>query len=738
MASVDGARSSDRRTEPQSRVAAVAALLNPSSIALIGASDRSRWSTTAFDNLSQGGFQGAIHLVNPRGAQAHGRAVATSCAAIGSRVDLGLVMAPQSAVPDAIADLAAAGAHSAVILTAGFSETGAAGRQLQERLCAVAAQHGVRLLGPNCLGFINFVNQAYVWTTPVGVPTRNTGVAIVSQSGATAFFLSQLAQQQDVGLSHVVSTGNEVDLDSASFIEYLIEEPDARAIAVFAETFRDPAAFLRAARRAQDVGKPLVVLKVGASEVTAKAALAHTGALVGDDRIFEGVCQQFGIIRTYSMEELLATADIVGRVGILRPGGLCVMTNSGGVGEIAADTAAMRGIDLPALSPTTLAELQAVLPDAAAAHNPLDLTGAVSPEQCGDALRLLAGQPDFAAILCPWYAIPTEPGQISERLTQSHHHLARELAAAPVPGLLVSYTGTSVNILARETIARTGANYLACGLDRALAGLASAFWWSERQRAHVTCSAADPTIGNDAPQTNAQRPRSEHEALGFLSRHGVPVVPMRMANDPEQAALAARALGGSVALKIASPDIAHKSDIGAVLLHLSGDQAVQDGFTRIMDASLTHHPDALIDGVLVAPMRGRGIELFVGFSRDPQWGAVLAVGLGGVWVEVLQDVALRLLPVDTHEVKRMLLGLRGAKLLAGARGVPAADLDAVATAIARIGDALLRLGPDLDQADVNPLWVCADQVEALDALLVWKDTRDTTPAAHADCTPQTP
>ena len=738
MASVDGARSSDRRTEPQSRVAAVAALLNPSSIALIGASDRSRWSTTAFDNLSQGGFQGAIHLVNPRGAQAHGREVATSCAAIGSRVDLGLVMAPQSAVPDAIADLAAAGAHSAVILTAGFSETGAAGRQLQERLCAVAAQHGVRLLGPNCLGFINFVNQAYVWTTPVGVPTRNNGVAIVSQSGATAFFLSQLAQQQDVGLSHVVSTGNEVDLDSASFIEYLIEEPDARAIAVFAETFRDPAAFLRAARRAQDVGKPLVVLKVGASEVTAKAALAHTGALVGDDRIFEGVCQQFGIIRTYSMEELLASADIVGRVGILRPGGLCVMTNSGGVGEIAADTAALRGIDLPALSPTTLAELQAVLPDAATAHNPLDLTGAVSPEQCGDALRLLAGQPDFAAILCPWYAIPTEPGQISERLTQSHHHLARELAAAPVPGLLVSYTGTSVNILARETIARTGANYLACGLDRALAGLAGAFWWSERQRAHVTRSAADPTIGNDAPQTNAQRPRSEHEALGFLSRHGVPVVPMRMANDPEQAALAARALGGSVALKIASPDIAHKSDIGAVLLHLRGDQAVQDAFTRIMDASLTHHPEAHIDGVLVAPMRGRGIELFVGFSRDPQWGAVLAVGLGGVWVEVLQDVALRLLPVDTHEVKRMLLGLRGAKLLAGARGVPAADLDAVATAIARIGDALLRLGPDLDQADVNPLWVCADQVEALDALLVWKDTRDTTPAAHADCTPQTP
>lgn len=734
MPAPEGARASYRPTELQARSAAVAALLNPSSIALIGASDRSRWSATAFDNLSQGGFQGAIHLVNPRGAAAHGRTVATSCATIGSAIDLGLVMTPPAAVLDAIADLAAAGARSAVILTAGFSETGAAGRQLQERLRVIAAQHGVRLLGPNCLGFINFVNRATVWTTPVGVPTHNTGVAIVSQSGATAYFLALLAQQQDVGLSHVISTGNEADLDSASFIEYLVEDPHARAIAVFAETFRDPAGFLRAAQRAQDVGKPLVVLKMGASDVTAKAALAHTGALVGDDRIFDGVCQQFGIIRTRSMEELLATADIVGRVGVLRPGGLCVMTNSGGVGEIAADTAALRGIDLPALSRATVAALQAMLPDAATAHNPLDLTGAVSPEQCEAALRILAGQQDVAAILCPWYAIPTEIGQVSERLTQSHHHLIRGLAAAPVPGLLVSYTGTSINALARDTIARTGANYLACGLDRALAGLAGAFWWSERQREQAMRPRPNFAGAGAAADGHVARPRSEHEALAFLSRHGVPVVPLRIAADPAQAVAAARTLGGPVALKIASPDIAHKSDIGAVLLHLQGDAAVRDAFTRIMDTSRIHHPGARIDGVLVAPMRERGIELFVGFSRDPQWGAVLAVGLGGVWVEILQDVALRLLPVDAHEVKHMLLGLRGTKLLAGGRGVPAADLDAVATAITRIGDAMLQLGPELDQADVNPLWVRGDQVEALDALLVWKDAA---PAGHVERTPLT-
>ena len=288
---------------------AVAAMLNPASIAIVGASDKSRWSATAFDNLVHGGFRGQVHLVNPRGAMAHGRLVAKSCGEIGAPIDIGLVMAPPGAVADAVSDLAAAGARSAVVLTAGFAETGPAGQQLQERVRQAAADGAVRLLGPNCLGFINFVNRAYVWTTPVVAPSRNSGVAIVSQSGATAYFLSTLACQQDVGLSHVVSTGNEVDLDGASFIDYLVTDAHTRAIAVFAETFRNPARFLGAAKRALAAGKPLVVLKMGASEVAAKAAIAHTGALVGDDRVFDGICQQLGIIRVRSMEELLASAD---------------------------------------------------------------------------------------------------------------------------------------------------------------------------------------------------------------------------------------------------------------------------------------------------------------------------------------------------------------------------------------------------------------------------------------------
>jgi acyl-CoA synthetase (NDP forming) len=697
--------------------AAVRTLLEPASIAIVGASDKSRWSVNVIDNLRGGGYAGKVHLVNPRGAIAHGQQCVTSCAAVGERIDVGLIMAPGGAVADAVADLAAAGARSAVIITAGFSETGEQGAALQEKVRAVAAAKGVRLLGPNCLGYINFTNRAYVWTTAVKAPSRNSGVAIVSQSGATAYFLSTLAYQQDVGLSHVISTGNEADLDSSSFIDYLLEQPDARAIAIFAETFRNPAHFLRVAERALSLGKPLVVLKMGASEVTAKSAMAHTGALVGDDRVFEGICEQYGIIRARSMEELLATADVLSRTGVLRPGGLGVVTNSGGVGEIAADTAHLRGIHLPELSGDAQAAMVKTIPEMATAHNPIDLTGTVSPEQVEGAVLAMASMPDCSAILCPWYDIPTTQEEVSERLTALHHHLAHGMASLDVPGLLVSYTNPVVNDMARGIVAETGANYLACGLDRALAGFAGAFKWSQRFREHKERKATAATLRS----VTSERPRSEREALDYLSRHGVPVVPASVVTDAAGAVAAARALAAPVVIKVASPDIAHKSDIGGVVLNLRGDEAVRAGFEQVMAAARQRCPEARLDGAIVAPMRGRGIELFVGFSRDPQWGPILAVGLGGVWVEVLQDVALRPLPVDAGEVRRMLTGLRGAKLLAGQRGVPAADLDAVAAAIANIGEAILTLGPELAELDVNPLWVCGNQIEALDALFVWNE-----------------
>lgn len=698
---------------------AVARLLKPRSIAIVGASDRSRWSGTMLRNLKAGGYPGRIHLVNPKGGVVHGEPAAVNCLDVDGPVDMGIVMVPGQAVPDVIGDLADAGAGSAMILTSGFAEIGPEGAELQERVAGSAQARNLRLLGPNSLGYMNFVDDTWAWAAPVRPPSRKGGVAVVSQSGATAYFISTLAHQQDVGLSHVVATGNEADFDVCSFIEYFIDDPHTRVIALFAETVRDPERFINAAERALRMAKPLVVLKVGASEVSAKSAAAHTGALVGDDRVFDGICRQFGIVRVTSLEELLATSDIMARTGVLDPGGLAVVSNSGGICEIAADQAEARGIDLPELSAATAEALATMLPGYGTPHNPLDLTGGIDPAQCGNVIRALGEQPGVAAVLCPYYDIPTEPDQVSDRLTQLHAHLSRGLNAISVPGILVSYTNTTVNDLSRSIMSRIDAPYVACGLDRAIDGLAGAIRWSERQR-HFAARGRGANAAR-GESTERGRPHSENEALEFLARHGVPVVPMTLARSEEEALAAAGTIGGPVVLKVASPDIAHKSDIGGVALNLEGNDAVASAYRGLIAAAGQHMPDARLDGVLVAPMRDRGFEVFVGVSRDPQWGPVLAVGMGGIWVEILQDVALRLLPAGPEEIRRMLAELRSARLLDGQRGIPAANLDVLATAIAAVGDAALSLGSDLVELDVNPLWVRGDQVEALDALFVWND-----------------
>jgi len=692
------------------------AFLRPRAIAIVGASDNSRWSRAVFDNLTGGGFPGRLGLVNRRGGTVHGRPAATSCAELGP-IDLGLVLVPAPAVEDALRDLAAAGARAAIVLTSGFAESGEDGAARQRSLAAFAQAHAIRLLGPNCLGIMNFTAKTLAWTAPLRPEARAGQVGIVSQSGATAYFLADLAHRQGVGLSAVVSTGNEADLDASAFLDALVDDPATRAIALFLETVRDPATFARAAARALAAGKPLVVLKVGASDAIAKSALAHTGALVGDDRLFDGLCRQLGMIRVRSLEDLLATADIAARTGPLRPGGLGIVSNSGGICEIAGDTAAWRGIVLPDLTPETQAALRGTIPGYATPHNPLDLTGGITPEQCGDAVRAVAGQPGIAALLCPWYEVPAASGQVNDRLMQSYTHLAAALNAAPAPGFLVSYTATSMTAFSHDIVAETRLPYLACGLDRAIAGLAGALWWSDRQRE----AAALAPAAIAAPGSGHGHPRSEQETLTYLAQQGVPVVPGELAADADAAVAAAARLGGAVVLKIASPGIAHKSDIGGVALGLTGAASVRDAFHRVTEAARRHAPAATLDGVLVAPMRDRGIELLVGCTQDAQWGPVLTVGLGGIWVELLADVSLRRLPVHPAEVRRMLAELRGAKMLAGQRGVPPAELAALAEIIARIGAAALNLAPGWIALEVNPLWVRGSAIEALDALAVWAD-----------------
>lgn len=700
-------------------VAGAAALLAPESLVIVGASERSRWALAMLDNLARLGFGRPVHLVNRSGSTVGGRSTATSCAALGEKADLGVILVPAEGVVEALADLAETGARSAVVLSSGFAETGAAGADLQQELVAVARAAGIRLLGPNSLGLMNFVDRVVAWATRINAPSSSTGVGLVSQSGATAFFLASMADQQDLALSHVVSTGNEADLDSAAFACALAADPNTRAIAMFLESVRRPERFIDAAQAANAAGKPLVVLKVGSSEVAARSALAHTGALTGDDAVFTGVCERYGVIRVHSLEELMATADIVGRTGRLRSGGLAVVSNSGGICEVAADTADALGIDLPEIPAATVDRLRGALPSYGTPHNPLDLTGGIVPAAAARIVTALGEAEEYAAVLAPFYPVPDGDPAEDRRLAELHRHLAAGLRGGPA-GFLTSYTPARLTARGRETVAEAGIPYLAHGLDRALTALAHAFWWSRHPaRDEPVASERSSAITHGASDVViAERPRTEFAMLQLLAQHGVPVVPSTLVTDEAGARAAASGVDGPVAVKISSPDIAHKTEIGGVELDIHGPDAVAAAFARVMTAG-RGVAGAQVDGVVIAPMRERGLELFVGVSRDPIWGPALAVGLGGIWVEVLGDVAIRPLPVTPAVVRDMLAGLKGATLLAGARGLPPADIDAVAAAVVAIGDVALRLGPDLAELDVNPVWVAGDRVEALDALAVW-------------------
>ncbi len=681
------------------------------SVVLIGATDRSTWSKMAFANLQTLGFKGKIHLVSRSAGMVHGRQTLRSVSEIGEPVDVALLLIPIASVPDALREVAAAGIRFAVVLAGDVADQEEQGRD-QEELAALARKLGITLLGPNCLGFINFLSGAVCWTGSMRTPPRKGAVSLVSQSGAVATTVSYFAHQQGVGLNLVAATGNEAMLSLADVVDHLVDDPGTRVIAMFVESIRDRHLFERAARRALLVGKPIVVLKVGRSDIAVEAARSHTGAIVGDDKVFDGVCRQWGLIRTRSIEELVFTSGLLEITGPLSEKGVGLISPSGGMGEIAADYAHLEGVPLPALAPATLERLKSILPAMATPANPLDLTGAVVKEpdlfrQCMEAMSRDPG----LGLLITVSDVPTAiNGDWAPFAVGSIEAIGRFRAPTTMPQLLVSGATKFVSERSREVVEASKLPYLSSGIEQAFRAARHAFTWSVKQRSARAVPASPP----ESRLTPV--PLSERDVLAFLEERGVSVVPGTLARNENEAVAAARKIGGAVVLKIASPDIAHKTEVGGVLLNLESDEAVADGYRRIIHCARETMPSARLDGVLVAPMRKGGIELFVGVRRDPQWGHVIAVGLGGVWIEALEDVSLRLLPIDANDAAGMLRDLRGAKVLQGYRGAAPVDMDKLADTVVRIGDAALALGKALDTLEVNPILVDGARIEALDAL----------------------
>jgi acetate---CoA ligase (ADP-forming) len=691
----------------------------PRSIAIVGASDNSGWSRNTFGNLRTGDFKGDIYAVNPRRDFVHGQKSYASLSALPEPVDLAYVLVGTDGVLPVMEDAASAGITNLAIIAAGFAEAGPDGEARQRQLTEFAREHNQIVLGPNNLGFINSSANVMAFSQPMIWPFSRGGVSLLSQSGALAVSSLDYFVARGVGMNCLVTMGNEAIVNVANTMEYLVEDPSTRVIALFVESFRQPDEFRRLAARAFQLGKPIVVCKIGRSKLGARAASAHTGGLAGDDLVIDAALRQLGVIRVDSLEDLIITAGLLDSYGVMQGPRVGIVGASGAMGVIMSDIAEREAIQLPDFAGETVDKLRAVLPPFATPQNPLDVTGFVIVDEdvFRKAQQAVLEDPNLDIVLLFAGLPKSEDDRMFPFIKNSLEKTAALIKTARPQVVLCGGIQIDYTPFSRELRARLDLPFVLPDASRGLPALARAIWWSEKRRAaQADTQERRPPVQAAEPALSA-RPWSEARAREYVAAADVPVVPGEVVSTADGAVSAAERLGFPVVLKVVSPSLQHKTEAGGVALNLQDAGAVRNAYDRITAAASAHVSD--VEGVLVTVMRRGGVEMLVGVARDPLWGPVLAVGLGGIWVEVLRDVAYRLLPASRADVRSMLGEFRASPLLHGARGQERVDMERLTDAICGIADAALSLGEQLDTLEVNPLRVSGAEVEALDVLVTW-------------------
>jgi acyl-CoA synthetase (NDP forming) len=671
------------------------ALLRPRSFAIIGASDDPvRIGGRPLSYLLQRGFAGRIMPVNPNRATVQGLPAFPDVPSLPEAPDAAIVAIPGEGAIAAVEALGARGCKAAIVFTAGFAEIGGEGIALQDRLVAAARLHGMRLVGPNCLGLFN----AELGYFPIFSASFENGwpppgrVGIASQSGAYGSHLFAAARDRGIGVPVLVTTGNEADLHLADFIEWMAARDEVEVIAAYAEGIRDGARFVAALEAARQARKPVVLMKVGRSELGGAAAQSHTASIAGDDRVMDAVLAELGVHRARTTEELLDVAYVAQKRIYPVSNTLGVVTISGGAGVLIADAAEAAGLPMPEMPEAAQAKLKALVPFSsprnpvdctAQAFNDMGVVGAFAESMAED-----GGYASLIAFFTQWGASPS----IAPRLRSE---LKAVLDRHPDRLFLLSILAPTARIREWEA---DGFLVLE-DPSRAVVALAAMGRFGAAFARPPAPAPALPAVTLPAATPN------EAAAKRLLAEAGVPMVPEAACTTAEEAVAAARRIGFPVVAKILSPDILHKSEIGGVMLNLADEHAVRQGFGTLMQRAALHAPAARIEGVLVARQVGGGVEMVVGTVHDPVFGQVAMVGLGGVFVEIFRDVAFRRCPVTEADAKAMIRGLRGFPLLDGARGRPKADVPALARALAALSRFAVAAGPRLRSAEVNPLLV---------------------------------
>jgi acetyltransferase len=681
-------------------------LFEARAVAIIGASaDPTKVGGSVLANLRAGGFSGRIVPVNRCRTEVQGLAAVPSMRDVDGTIDVAVVAVPADDVMPALKDCVAKGVAAAVVISAGFREAGQMGRAREAELRAWLAGESLRVVGPNTLGWIRPARRLNLSFAPGTPPVGPIG--FFSQSGALCAAILDWSRERGLGFSLFASLGNEADVTETDVIAALAEDPETAVIAGYVEGVADGRRFFEVLRSAAS-RKPCVLMKAGRSPSGAHAVSSHTGALAGADRVFDAAVRQAGAIRARTMEELFDLARALADQPLPRSRRLVIVTNGGGPGILAADAAADAGLIVAPLDEALEARLRAVLPASASVGNPIDLVGDAGPARYGDALRALDGV-DAARLVILTPQAATDAVAIARAI-----RAATRDGRAPV---LASFLGGPRVRPGAQALEEHGIPCLPFP-ERAVTTLAAMARLAERRE-----EARTPTPSIDvasaaaylASMRRAGRTQlSLLDAAPLLAAAGIPLAPARLARTPEDAAAIAAEIGPPVALKIVSPQIVHKTDVGGVVLGVESPAAVRAEASALLERIARACPGASVDGVLVQLMVPRkGVELVLGAVRDPQFGPVVMVGFGGIYVEILADVALRLAPVDREEARRMLEELALAPALKGARGRPPVKLDAVAETIARFA-ALVLSCPDIAALEINPLVASEDGVTGID------------------------
>jgi acetyltransferase len=698
---------------------------NPRSIAIVGASsDRRKPSGRPLAALQEHGFAGRIFAVNPRYQEIAGTPCYPTLLDVPDDVEMAIISIPAAHVLEALEHCVAKGVKAAVIFSAGFSEIGGEGEELQRRMTELARESGLRILGPNSFGLLRVSNAVLASFSHIVdmEPVRPGTLGFVTQSGAFGAMTYGDATEAGVGFSSFTSVGNEADTEFADFVGYLLDDSETQVIGGYMEGASDGDKLRRVAERALERRKPILLMKVGRTGAGARAASSHTASLAGDDQVYDAFFRQMGIVRIQSVAELTAFCVLHRGGRSFRGGRVAIVSGSGGHGVVMADRCESLGLSVPEITGTTREKLERCLPHFGSAGNPIDITaqGGVDRSMLPNCLRELAGYDGIDAILAHVFFVDQDGTKRAEELVEIYRSTDKAMVL-----MCHSRARSEVEAACIALLKDAGIPVLTDGLQAAQA-VAQLAWYQEKaSRAGAddgerTLPAIPPVEGGGegvGELLRAGEPLTEFQSKRILGSYGIPVTREVLASSADEAVTLARQIGHPVALKVQSAQILHKTEADGIRLGLGSDDEVRAAYGELLANAQRFAPGAELQGILVQEMLGDGVEVIIGTTRDPVFGQVIMFGLGGIFVEALKDVSFRIAPLTRRDAREMIEEIRGHPVLQGIRGRAPADVEAIVDAILRVSQLVEDHRDEIEELDINPLRVFATGAKAVDALV---------------------